>query len=407
MSIVVRLAPPLLCFCVALNGAADSPALSPRDVVNAADHSVGGVAPGEIVVLFPSNAGPEILSAYELTGEGRVASVLGETRVWFDGIAAPINYSVRGQVGAVVPYEVSNQETTKVVVEYKGMRSPPVTLSVVHTAPALFTLDSSGRGQAAMLNETGCCNSARNPAARGSVAALYATGDGQTSPAGITGSVSMYARVADYPAPRRKVRVTVGGAPAEIVWAGEAPHTVAGLLQVNFRVPAKSPAGDAIPIVLTVGESRSADGVTMAVRSAVKRILVIDNDTATRSWLRKVLLEAGYAVLTAQTGAQAQAQAREHPVDMVISSLSIPEAERLEMIDRMRVDRPLLKIVAIARALDAETLRSADLFGCQAVFTKPMTAKSVLPRVQELLRSRPVPYVAGQSPVSLNRKIPR
>ena len=92
---------------------------------------------------------------------------LGETRVLFGGLTAPIAYTVSGEVMAVVPYEVSNRKTTDVVVEYQGKRSPAVTLDVVASTPALFTLDSSGKGQAAILNETGCCNSARNPAARG------------------------------------------------------------------------------------------------------------------------------------------------------------------------------------------------------------------------------------------------
>lgn len=271
-----------------------------------------------------------------------------------------------------------------------------------------------------MLNETVCCNSARNPAPRGSITVLYATGEGQTNPPGITGKVSAYARIADYPAPHRTVRVTIGGEPARILYAGEAPHSVAGLLQVNFRVPAKAPLGDAVPIVLTVGDSRSPDGVTMAVRSAVQRILVMNHEAVTRNWLRKVLADAGYEVLTARD---------EHPVDLVISSLTmLEEAQRrvaaaLNGTDcrppsscggdlgvlEIRADRPQLKIIATAGALSPDTLRSADLLGAQAVLAKPLTSQSVLQRVRELLRSRPVPYVAGAAvpPFPLNRNTPR
>jgi uncharacterized protein (TIGR03437 family) len=145
-----------LCLCVVLNGAPDRPELSVEDVVNAADHSARGVAPGEIVVLFPSNAGPDVLAGAQLNAQGNITTLLGETRVWFDHIAAPVSYSVRGQVSVVVPYEISKKKTTEVVVEYQGVRSVPVTLQVVQSAPALFTLDSSGKGQAGMLNETVC-----------------------------------------------------------------------------------------------------------------------------------------------------------------------------------------------------------------------------------------------------------
>jgi hypothetical protein len=84
----------LLC-CIALK-AADLPGLSARDIINAADRSAGKVAPGEIVVLFPSNAGPELLTPYRLI-DGKITNELSETRVWFDGIPAPINYFRRVQ----------------------------------------------------------------------------------------------------------------------------------------------------------------------------------------------------------------------------------------------------------------------------------------------------------------------
>jgi CheY-like chemotaxis protein len=237
--------------------------------------------------------------------------------------------------------------------------------------------------------------------------ALYATGAGQTTPPGISGSVSTQTRLADYPVPQLAVKVTVGGEPAEIIYAGAAPHTVSGLLQVNFRVPANATLGDAVPIVLTVGDSHSPDGVTMAVRSAVQRVLVIDPDSSVRNWFRKVLTQAGYDVLAAQSGPEALAEASGHPVDLVISSLTILDGERVTT--ALRAERPQLKIIATAGGLDAATLRSADLLGAQAIFAKPVTSSLVLRRVRELLRSHPVPYVAGADPplVPLNRTIAR
>jgi uncharacterized protein (TIGR03437 family) len=380
-----------LCLCLVLK-AADAPGLSARDVLNAADYSGGRVSPGEIVVLFPSNAGPAVLAGAGVDPDGRVITSIGETRVLFDGIAAPMIYSVQGKVSAIVPYEVANKRTTQVVVEYQGMQSPPVSLPVVESAPALFTLDASGKGQASMLNETGCCNSARNPAAQGAIAVLYATGEGETTPPSIDGSISAYARIADYPVPKLPVQVTVGGEPAKIVYAGETPHMSKGFLQVNFRVPAKAPVGDAVPIVLMVGNTRSPDGVTMAVRPAVQQILVIDPDPAVRTWLRGVLAGAGYEVYTASNDSQALAQASRHPLDLVVSHLGGRAEDRLETIRGMREQRKQLKLVVTARAPDPGTLKAADLLDAQAVLTKPFTRKVVLQRVRELLRSRPAPY---------------
>jgi uncharacterized protein (TIGR03437 family) len=405
----MRLTVPWLCLCVVLTGSADTPELSERDVLNAADYSGGRVAPGEIVVLFPSNAGPAMLVGAQRDAEGKVTTMLGETRVFFDDIAAPMVYSMRGRVSAIVPYAVSNRRMTQVVVEYQGVRSVPVTLAVVESAPGLFTLDSSGKGQAAMLNEAGCCNSARNPAARGTIAVLYATGEGETNPPGIDGSISAYPRIADYPVPKLPVRVTVGGESAEIIYAGEAPHMAEGALQVNFRVPAKAPLGDAVPVVLTVGSAHSPDGVTMGVRSPVQQILVIEPEPAIRNWFKKVLTGAGYEIFMAPSDRQALVQADRHPIDLVISHLGMPDGERLETIRRMQKRRSQLKIIVTARTPGPRTLRAADLLGAQAVLTQPLTSQAVLRRVRDACGARPVPYVGAQDvpPLPLSGNIPR
>ncbi len=363
---------------IGLNGQSQAgPELFARDVVSAANYAAGTVTPGEIVVLYPSNAGPLNLAESHLDANGRMANSVGATRVLFDGIPAPIFYSVRGQVGAIVPYGLSDRKTTNVVVEYEGVRSTPVTLPVVPVAPALFTLDSSGKGQAAMLNETGCCNSARSPAMRGSVAQLYAVGAGQTTPRGTDGLFSDYPRLADYPIPQLPVTVTVGGIPAEILYAGEAPLHVTGTFVVNFRVPPDAPLGDAIPLVLTVGNTRSSDAVTMAIRSSVQRILVVDRDAAIRQSLTKILRSAGYEVLLAPL-------AQEQPVDLMICDLAANDKE-------IPKEHRHVKIIATSAALSPDVLKAADMLGAQAVLTKPLSAERVLRKVRELLAARPFP----------------
>ena len=75
----MRRAIPWVCLCVALKGA-DRPELLARNVVNAADHSGAQVAPGEIVVLYPSGVGPAGLIGQPLDRAGRLTTLLGETQ---------------------------------------------------------------------------------------------------------------------------------------------------------------------------------------------------------------------------------------------------------------------------------------------------------------------------------------
>jgi uncharacterized protein (TIGR03437 family) len=61
------------------------------------------------------------------------------------------------------------------------------------------------------------------------------------------------------------VAVTIGGVQALILYAGEAPGLIAGVLQVNAVVPAGTAAGNQ-PVVLTVGGVSSSSAVTAAIQ---------------------------------------------------------------------------------------------------------------------------------------------
>jgi uncharacterized protein (TIGR03437 family) len=388
-----------LFFGLLLHGASEGPQVWADQIVNAADSSGGRVAPGEIVTVFASHTGPAILAGQQLDRQGKVTTLLGATRVLFDGIPAPLSSTVTGRVSAVVPYEVAGKRTTHVVVEYQGVQSSPVTVLVADSVPAIFTLDSTGQGQVGMLNETVCCNSPRNPAMPGSVVALWATGAGMTNPPSIDGNISAYSKTSGYPVPHLPVHVTVGGEPAEITYAAAAPHAVAGLLQVNFRIPAKAPVGDAIPVVLNIGNFRSTPKATMAVRSAQRQILLIEADPSVLTQLRNTLSAAGYRVLASSSGADARRQAGAQTIDLAVLSLALPERERSDLLQVLRSDRPRLMLVARARSLDPAALREADLLGAQAVISQSTAPAEMLRRIRELLRSRPVPYVSDERPV--------
>ena len=107
--------------------------------------------------------------------------------------------------------------------------------------------------------------------------------------------------------------VAVGGVAARIEYAGEAPHAVAGLLQVNFRVPATAPIGDAVPVVLMIGGIRSSEQATMAVRPAQQQVLLVEPDAAIRRRLERALKQAGFNVLGEDAANQ--------PVDLVVAAM--------------------------------------------------------------------------------------
>jgi uncharacterized protein (TIGR03437 family) len=236
--------------------------LSAAGVVNGASFRGGPVAAGQIVAVFGTGFGPEALAMAQIGGDRRsVTARLGETRVLFDGVAAPMLYAAENHVGAVVPFSIAEAQTTSVQVEYMDVLSNAVMLQAAAAAPAIFTATQSGAGQGAALNEDYTYNGAGAPAARGSIVMLYATGAGQTRPGGVDGQLSG----APYPVPVLPVRVVIGGVEAQVMYAGAAPGSVAGFLQINVRVP-EGVASGAAEVVLRVGEFESPAGVTIAVR---------------------------------------------------------------------------------------------------------------------------------------------
>jgi uncharacterized protein (TIGR03437 family) len=244
-------------------------AMSLGAVVNAASYVPGlqgVVSPGQIVVLFGNGIGPAALATLRLDSNGRVDTSLAGVRVLFDGMPAPLVYVSARQASAVVPYAVADKLRTTVQVEYQGQKSNPLVLWVGAALPGIFTTNSSGNGQGAVLNQDLSVNSASNPAEKGSVVILFATGEGQTVPAGVDGKVTTL----PLPKPVLAITAEIDTLPAVVEYAGGAPGLVAGVLQVNVRIPAGVSSGAAIPVTIAgpagpAGVERS-ERVTKAIR---------------------------------------------------------------------------------------------------------------------------------------------
>ena len=231
------------------------------DVVNSASNLGGTVAPGEMVVIYGSELGPAKLAGAQLNSSGRLSTNVAGTQVLFNNVPAPLVYVRSDQVAAIVPNAVAGQPTAKVQVRYQNQDSATFSLPVSQTAPGLFTLDQTGRGQGAILNQDTTLNGRLNAAPRGSIVVLWATGQGPSDPDWAEDELA----AEPLPKPTNHVKVTIGGQEGEILYAGAAPG-MAGVMQVNVRVPAGIKTGSAVPVVLTIGTASSQPGVTLAVQ---------------------------------------------------------------------------------------------------------------------------------------------
>ncbi len=248
-----------------------SPAGTPvvLGITSAGSYQPGAISPGEIVTIFGNGIGPATPAtgtAAQPTANGTVPTTLAGVSVTINNVPAPLIFVAAGQINAVVPYEVAGQTSVPVVVQTNGTPSAAFTVPVTTTTPAIFSLSQNGSGQGAILNNADLSvNGASNPAAPGTVIAIFATGEGQLVPAGTTGCIN--GGTLPLPKPVGNVSVTIGGQPASpILYAGEAPDSPCGVIQINATVPANLAAGPQ-PVGLTIGTvTNTNQNITVVVK---------------------------------------------------------------------------------------------------------------------------------------------
>ncbi len=150
----------------------------------------------------------------------------------------------------------------KVVVATGGVRGLAATVNLAPEVPGIFSLDGSGAGQGAVLNQDGTFNSQGNPAAPGSVIQIFATGLGAVDPAVEAGQPGAIAPSFNFTTVTPVV--LIGGLPAEVSFSAMAPGFV-GLYRVDAAVPGGTPAGDAIELQIQIG-GQSSNIATVAVQ---------------------------------------------------------------------------------------------------------------------------------------------
>ena len=129
---------------------------------------------------------------------------------------SPLLYVSNSQINAVVPFALDGNTNASVVAQYLGISSDPAPVPVAAAVPGIFALNSTGAGPGSIQNMDHSVNSPSNPASRGSLVTMYATGGGQTTPPGIDDAIYTAAGFT----PRLPVGVQVGGVDAEVSYAG-------------------------------------------------------------------------------------------------------------------------------------------------------------------------------------------
>ena len=223
-------------------------------VVSAADGK-SAAAPGGLITLYGSNLSPTNLATSQIP----VPTALANSCITVNGQPIPLIFVSPTQINAQMPFQAVGAET--IVVHTPGGTSDNYNLIVPPTAPAVFLSGVAGPQTnlpTIIRAANGLLATDSNPINRGDVLVIYATGLGQTNPAGLTG----------YPAPGNPLSsalapttVTLGGMNLPVTYAGLAPGEV-GVYQINVIVPGNAPVGLGLPLVVNQGNG----SVSVAMR---------------------------------------------------------------------------------------------------------------------------------------------
>jgi len=115
------------------------------------------------------------------------------------------------------------------------------------------------------------------------------------------------------------------------------------------------------------------------------RILLVDDEVSIQRAVAPLLRSRGYDVEVAGTGAEALRIATEHPPDLIVLDLGLPDIEGTEVCRRVRETSALPIIVLSARGREADKVAALDL-GADDYVTKPFGPEELLARIRVWLR---------------------
>lgn len=114
-------------------------------------------------------------------------------------------------------------------------------------------------------------------------------------------------------------------------------------------------------------------------------ILVAEDEEDIRTFLARLLSDAGARVTTAANGAEAIQMASMGVYDLVVTDLRMPEMDGMNLLRSLRRIVPRTRIVMITAYGDVRTFVEAMGFGADAYVRKPFTVNQILSVIQSAL----------------------
>jgi adhesin/invasin len=229
------------------------PGFTAASIVNGAGFQPG-ISPGSIASINVSGIVPNLRGTVTGTSlVGPLPTQLEGVEVLFNGIAAPIyavsNINGQESVNVQVPFEVTPGSASVTIRSTTGGSTTVSGVQILPLKPGLFEFtEAGGQRYAVAVRPDGSYVSSANPARRGEIIRVFATGLGQVSPATGTNRAGLINEVQSVLAP---VIVGVNNEGVRVVSSQLQPGVV-GVYVIAFEVPANTTTGTSRPFAIAV-----------------------------------------------------------------------------------------------------------------------------------------------------------
>ncbi len=120
--------------------------------------------------------------------------------------------------------------------------------------------------------------------------------------------------------------------------------------------------------------------------SAVRKVLVVDDDPVVGQSFKRVLSGKGYAVITAADGYEAMAKLKAENYDLVFTDLRMPGMTGLEVAQRIKANQPWTPVVIVTGYGSKTSEERARAAGVADFLHKPLSPENIEESAERALR---------------------
>src|SRR5579859_6275527 len=118
------------------------------------------------------------------------------------------------------------------------------------------------------------------------------------------------------------------------------------------------------------------------------RVLVVDDEASGRASLARLLQQDGYVVDIAVDGPSALHVASDHPPDVVVTDLKMPDMDGLELLGKLKEQDRQLPVIVVTSFAEVGSAIAAMRAGAEDYLTKPIDVDALELAIERALQGR-------------------